>query len=843
MKLLIVESPAKCKTIKKYLGTDYEVLASYGHLRNLSDKHYYGIDLKNNFTPHYTNIPGKSKQITQLKNCVKRAETVYLATDDDREGEAIAWHLAMLLKLDIEKTPRIIFHSITKTALLDAIKAPKKLDLDLVHAQQARQVLDKLYGYELSPLLWKHISNKMKLSAGRVQSVVTKLVIDREDQITNFNSVPYFETNGTFNLSNNNLFQISAQLTNKIENIDLMQKFLEKAQASTFKISNLEKTERNCNPPPPFITSTLLQEAGQRLGFSSKQTMMTAQKLYENGFITYMRTDSTMISKGFSEQISAYINEKYGPTYVHTRNYSAKKSKGAQEAHECIRPTNIKKTFLNTMEAKPNEQRLYQIIWQRTVASQMSAQKIEQLKITISLYYNNVDDGVELPEKFQSKFERELFPGYKIIYNRDPELEKEKLNLYQTASTLKVEDNLKYSIITGQSKSTNPPARYTEASLIKDLERKGIGRPSTYASMVSKIQDKNYVVKETRPGKETTCTILQIGNVNESAPFKTTNGVNYYNTKNHSGVEKNKLFPTDIGRIVTSFLVENFSELMDYQFTSEMESKLDLISNGEKVWHQTVKEFYQKFHEKVVVLDNLQSQSQEETCTDGIPTKGNPTLLGKHPVSGENIYVVMAKHGPCIRMGDNPKKADYYSLNGQSFLDITLEDSLKLMEYPRKIGEYGDHVLYIKSGPYGLYFEHGDKKISIKDQIDFNLLKSDQIFALYEKLVEEKSKNNNVLHQFKSKDLGEISVLNGKFGAYIKLKNRNISLKDKNSEQIKNLTLDGVKKIVLETPVAKKSWGGRGSRGRGSRGSRGRGSSGGRGEETKKKLTIIKKKQ
>jgi len=754
MKLLIVESPAKCKTIKGFLGPGYEVLASYGHIRELSQKkHFFGIDIEHGFAPAFDLVPGKSKYISALQAASKKATEVYLAADDDREGEAIAWHVAQVLGLNPETTPRIVFREITKKAVITALQKCGRIDMNMVYSQQSRQIVDKLVGYELSPLLWKHISHGLKLSAGRVQSVVTRLVIDRETEIEKFASKSFFRTEGSFHHPQSK-FNYTGHLVTDLTTANDVQNILRDFRIGKFSIEKIIIKEAHKNPSAPFITSTLQQEASSRLGFSAKQTMNIAQKLYEKGKITYMRTDSTHISADFQDKIKKWILKHHGSEFLRIKQYT-KKIKGGQDAHECIRPTDVAEISLSN-ECTPQENKLYRIIWQRCIASQMSPQIVEVTQVhtrcsTVSSNY------------FLSTFTKEIFPGFRKVYSYATD---EEETLTTEKFPLKSGDFVFRGEIVSLEKFTEPKPRYNEATLIKMLESKGIGRPSTYATMVTKVQEKGYMLKTTIPSKDIPAQRISLPM--EGSELVTTDVM--WKTRS----EHNKLVPTDIGKMITAFLLENFQQIMDYTFTSHMEEKLDKIAQGSLNWSDVVSEFYQGFHPQVLVLEDTKTTS---------PEKGKYSrLLGQDPNTGENIWVVVARYGPCLQVGDNPKEALYKSLSkGIPMEKIDLTQALQLLQYPKNLGNYNGTEVQIKDGPYGFYIQWKGTKVS---------LPSDEI-TLPDAISLLETHTKKPLKEF-----GDIVILEGKWGPYIKNGKKNIPLKGYSQAAIAALTLEEVQVLV-----------------------------------------------
>jgi len=790
MNLIIVESPAKCKTIQKYLGDKFVVKASYGHFRNLADKNM-GIDIHNNFQPTYEEDKEKKKYILDLKTAAKAAHTVYLASDDDREGEAIAWHLAEVLKLNVKNTPRIIFHEITKNALTKALENPTRVNMNVVHSQQARQISDKLIGFELSPVLWKHIQKG--LSAGRVQSVVTMLVVEKEKEIKDFASEGYYDVTGQFKYNTpNNGFTIDAGYSKDLESYQEASELLKLCQTANFIIDSIDNDIRERKPSPPFITSTLQQEAGTKLGLSAKQAMSVAQKLYEKGKITYMRTDSTILSDHIINEIKNFILEQYGEEYSRVKQYN-KKVKGSQDAHECIRPTHIDEIELQG-DFTPVEKKLYQMIWRRTVASQMSPQKLEELTIMIKL--TDVDAKFA-KEYFRGVFQKELFPGYTIVYkykdvdaetvaDDEPDISTDESSYDNIKKNLKESEPVNYIEITAKEKFTQPPGRYTEASLIKKLESNGIGRPSTYANMVTLIQDRGYVVKENKPGIKVNTKILHlkanVNNIKEEIVTTTTKA------------EKSKLFPTDIGIIVTQFLLREFPEIMNYEFTSSMENKLDTIATGNKIWHTIVREYYDIIHPKVIHL-----LSQVADNKDNKEINKFKRLLGKDPKNNKNIYVIVSKHGPCLEIGDDPNNRKFASLSlttPKDFESVTLEDAILSLEFPKNLGKHGNDSIIVKKGPYGFYLELeriGDtankQRITIPNDIDPTTIDLENAINI----LQTNKTETGVNRTFKN---GTIKIMNGKFGPYIKTPMGNVPLKGYSEEDLDKLTLPLLEEII-----------------------------------------------
>ncbi|NMM50053.1 type I DNA topoisomerase [Marinigracilibium pacificum] len=744
--LVIVESPAKAKTIEGYLGKDYKVTSSYGHVRDLpkGDK---AIDIKNGFKPTYEITGDKKEVIKELKKLSKDAETIYLASDDDREGEAISWHLKEALKLDETKTKRIVFREITKNAILNAIDHPRSIDLDLVNAQQARRILDRIVGYEISPILWKKI--KRGLSAGRVQSVAVRLVVEREREIDAFESVDSFKVSAIFTDENNK--EIKAELNKKFKTYDEAVKFLNDCASAKFTISKLETKPSKKSPAPPFTTSTLQQEASRKLGFSVSQTMTLAQRLYESGKISYMRTDSLNLSEEAISIAKNTITSEFGNEYSEVRKYKSK-SQGAQEAHEAIRPTD----FGTTEAGKDrNEQRLYELIWKRAIASQMADAQIERTIATINISNNN-------DVYFTATGEIIKFDGFLRVYleSTDDEDEEESKGILPP---LKEGQNLNASEIISRQSFTRPPARYSEASLVKKLEEMGIGRPSTYAPTISTVQKRGYVVKESREGKERQYKLITLkgGQVKEQTKTETT------------GAEKNKLFPTNTAMVVNDFLVEHFPNVTDYSFTANVEKEFDEIAQGMKEWDSMIDAFYGKFHAKV---EDTEAISRKE-----INTSRN---LGTDPKTGKPVMARLGKFGPIVQIGDpeDEEKPRYASMRKDQFIEsISLEEALELFKLPREIGTYEDEPVSVNIGRFGPYILHAKKFTSLPKEDDpYSVELSRAIELIDEK---RKAEANKFIKTFDEDE--SVQVLNGRYGPYIKVGKQNVKIpKDKKPEEL-----------------------------------------------------------
>jgi len=755
--LVIVESPAKAKTIEKFLGKDFVVKSSYGHIRDLEKKNF-GIDIENDYEPQYIVPDDKKAVVKELKKDAKKAKTVWLASDEDREGEAIAWHLYKVLELDPKKTKRIVFHEITKNAIQHAIKNPRPIDDNLVNAQQARRILDRLVGFELSPVLWKKV--KPSLSAGRVQSVAVKLLVEREREIMNFKSESYFKVTGIFQTGANK--ELKADLNERIKNKADILTFFENNKSADFVINNVVKKPGKKSPAPPFTTSTLQQEASRKLGFSVAQTMAVAQRLYEAGKITYMRTDSVNLSSMAVNTAKKVISDEFGEKYVKTRKYSTK-SKGAQEAHEAIRPTFVEK---QTVSGTDREKRLYELIWKRTVASQMSDALLE--KTTINIDISNQDK-----KKFVANGEVLKFDGFLKVYieSSDEENDEETKGLLPPVTK---GEKLDYNSIIAIQRFTHHPPRYTEASLVKKLEELGIGRPSTYAPTISTIQNRGYVVKEDRAGVER----------NYAAISLIDNTIKEESRKEITGAEKAKLFPNDIGMVVNDFLGKHFDEIMNYNFTASVEEEFDEIAQGNMLWPKMIDKFYKPFHQRV-----------DETLKTSARSVGE-RVLGKDPKSGKPVIAKIGPYGPMVQLGekDDEEKPKFASLQrGQHLESITLEEALDLFKLPREIGTFEGNKVVVSIGRFGPYVRHDSKFYSLKKHDDPYKIELDRAIELIkEKREKDKAK---IINDFpEDKDL---QLLNGRWGPYISYKKKNYKIPK--GTKAENLSYQDCIKIVEES--------------------------------------------
>ena len=747
--LVIVESATKAKTIEKILGQDFKVVSCVGHISDLPVKEL-GVDVENDFKPKYIIPTEKKPVIKDLKKYVSESDKVWLASDEDREGEAIAWHLYENLNLTNKDYDRIVFHEITKNAILAALDSPREINYNLVNAQQARRVLDRLVGYELSPVLWRKV--KTGLSAGRVQSVSVRLIVEKEREIKNFLTNSTYKSIGTF--KNSSGVNLKAELNNKFDSAEEVKAFLQKNINSTYTVSNVEKKPAKKSPTPPFTTSTLQQEASRKLGFGVTRTMSTAQKLYEAGLITYMRTDSVTISEEAKSSILSKIESKYGDSYVNLRNYK-NKNKSAQEAHEAVRPTDIS---VEDISSDYDQQRLYQLIWRRTISSQMSDAQIERTVVNINS--NSFD------EIFIARGEVIKFDGFLRVYNEgtDDETQEEKGTLPQ----LNVNENLDLINIISRESFSRPPSRYTEASLVKKLEELGIGRPATYATTISTIQNRGYVSKGDNEGQERTYKSIELknGDIIESTSTEKT------------GSNKGKLVPTDIGIIVNDFLVDNFNNILDYGFTAEVEKSFDKIAEGNQNWTDIIKQFYTDFHTNVnIVKDTAERQSGEK-------------ILGDDPVSGKVVKVRLGKFGPIAQIGtvDDEDKPIFASLTTEQQLDtITLDEALELFKFPKEIGTYKGEIVTVNNGRYGPYLKFSSKSISIPKEIDPHSVDIDSAIPL----IDEKLKADEPIHIYN--DL-PVTKGKGRFGPFIKWNEMFINVNK--TYDFDNLTIDNIEELI-----------------------------------------------
>ncbi len=754
--LVIVESPAKAKTIEKFLGSDYKVMSSYGHIRDLNKKKF-GIDVEHGFKPVYE-IPAEKKAlVADLKSAVKKADTVWLASDEDREGEAIAWHLCEVLGLDPHTTKRIVFHEITKKAIEEAIKHPRAIDLNRVDAQQARRVLDRIVGFELSPVLWKKI--KPALSAGRVQSVAVRLIVEREKEISEFKSEPFYRINAEFSTPSGSI--IKAELARRITDRSYVSDFLKSCSNASFKVTAVTEKPLSKSPAAPFTTSTLQQEAARKLGFTVSQTMMIAQRLYEAGHITYMRTDSLNLSVQAVAAIASEIKDKLGENYLKTRKYHTH-SKGAQEAHEAIRPTEIS---ARNIDGTAQEKKLYSLIWKRTIASQMADAQIEKTNVEITPSTGS--------EHFTATGEVVKFDGFLKVYiegRDDDNVEADAGRLPEITRG----EGLALNEIVATQRFTQQPPRYTEASLVKKMEELGIGRPSTYAPTISTIQAREYVEKSENPGEERQYEVMTLKNGEVSVSQRTET----------FGSEKGKLIPTDIGEIVNDFLTEYFPSILDYDFTARMEEKFDDIAEGTLGWSNEIEDFYSMFHPDVDHALNMRLEHKVGERQLGFDSQGRP------------VSVKIGRFGPLVQIGDSEseEKPKFASLlKGQSVATITLEEALKLFEFPRVLGEFEGSDVQVAIGKYGPYVKHNGKFVSIPE--DKNAAEVTLEEAVEMILQKREGETKRLIKGFDEEP--DLQILNGRYGPYIAYNKNNYKI-PRTITDPSSLSLDDCREIIKE---------------------------------------------
>ena len=765
--LVIVESPAKAKKIEEFLGKDFKVMSSYGHIRDLKKKEL-SIDEKT-MEPRYEIPEEKKKLVTELKATAKQAKKIWLASDEDREGEAISWHLCEVLGLDEEKTSRIVFHEITKPAILDAIQHPRHLDMNLVNAQQARRVLDRIVGFKLSPVLWRKV--KPALSAGRVQSVAVRLIVEREREIQKFKSEPYYRVNAVFALINENggATEVKAELDQRFKTHEEVEAFLEKCKNAKFTVEAVTKKPLKRTPAPPFTTSTLQQEAARKLGFTVSQTMMVAQRLYEGGRITYMRTDSVNLSTLCSNASKDEIIKVYGNEYSKPRTYHTS-SKGAQEAHEAIRPTYMSET---SIDGTSQEKRLYELIWKRTLASQMADAQIE--KTTINIHIDNTT------EKFVANGEVVVFDGFLKVYRESTDEDDNAEDSTHILPAMKEGDELQRREIIATEKFSLAPARYTEASLVKKLEDLGIGRPSTYAPTISTIQQREYVVKGDKQGEERCYTVDSLKGIKVTQKTK----------KEMAGSEKGKLLPTDIGIVVNDFLMANFPNIMDYNFTAHVEQRFDDIAEGKTEWIKWMKDFDKGFEPEVKEVMNARSEH-----------KAGERELGNDPKSGRPVFVKIGRFGPVVQIGtaDDKDKPQFAQLPADKSIEtITLEEALELFKLPRQVGEFEGTTVTIGAGRFGPYVLHNRKYVSIPKDIDPMAITLEQAIEL----INEKRSNEQKRHIKTFEEDEKLELLNGRYGPYIAYDGKNYHIPKAKQENVEALTYDECMTIIKEAPEPK----------------------------------------
>lgn len=755
--LLIVESPAKAKTIEKILGDDFIVKSCYGHIRDLP-KNKIGLDLENNFEPIYEVPEEKKALVSELKKLSKNAE-VWLATDEDREGEAISWHLCEVLGLDPLKTKRIVFNEITDKAIKKAVSQPRTLDLNLVNAQQARRALDRIVGFKLSPILWQKLSNR-NLSAGRVQSVAVRLIVEREREIQGFESVATYRIVAQFKADKKSF---KAELNKRFSSEKEAYELLEACKSAIFTVGDIQVKPTSKSPAAPFTTSTLQQEASRKLGFSVLKTMSVAQKLYESGKITYMRTDSTALSEMARDAAAKFISDTYGEEYSHPTQYQTKNS-SAQEAHEAIRPTYLD---AEKVDGTRDEQRLYDLIWKRTIASQMSKAHLEKTSVKIDISNRE--------EIFGAEGEVIKFPGFLKVYleSTDDDEEEESSDMLPA---MKVNQNLTYTQLEARQRYSQPPARFTEASLVKRLEELGIGRPSTYAPTISTIIQRGYVKKETKEGSPRDIITLNLSATDQDIKKKI--------VQESTGSLKGKLVPTDIGILVNDYLIEHFDRVMEYSFTANIEKDFDRIAENQVDWVKVIQSFYEPFHKEV---ENSSAQKEKVT---------GERHLGVDPVSGKPVIARIGRFGPMIQIGtvDDEEKPKFASLlDGQSIHTITFEEAMELFKLPRVVGTFEDKPIKANTGRFGPYVQHDKLFVSLKDHTPFEI---DEATAIELIKAKREAEANKMIKAF-----GDIEVLNGRFGPYIKQGKNNFKI-PKGTDPL-SLTEEDCKKIIADTPVKK----------------------------------------
>ncbi|AUI53971.1 DNA topoisomerase I [Prevotella jejuni] len=772
--LVIVESPAKAKTIEKFLGKDYKVMSSYGHIRDLKKKEL-SIDL-DTLTPDYEIPDEKKKVVSELKKSAKAAEKIWLASDEDREGEAISWHLCEVLGLDEDKTNRIVFHEITKPAILKAIETPRRLDMNLVNAQQARRVLDRLVGFRLSPVLWRKV--KPALSAGRVQSVAVRLIVEREREIQNFNSEPYYRLNAVFAVEgeDGSKHEVKAELNKRFKSHDEALAFLELCKTSTFKVSSIAKKPLKRTPAPPFTTSTLQQEAARKLGFTVSQTMMVAQRLYEAGRITYMRTDSVNLSALAINTCKEEIERLYGADYGKVRKYQTH-SKGAQEAHEAIRPTYIDNI---SIDGTSQEKRLYDLIWKRTIASQMADAQIEKTTVNISLESEEGQSTTDL--QFVANGEVVAFEGFLKVYHESTDDEENSEDYSHALPVMHEGEALERREITSTERYSQGPNRYTEASLVRKLEELGIGRPSTYAPTISTIQQREYVQKGDRKGEERKYAVDSLLGLKITSKTK----------KEMAGADKGKLIPTDIGIVVNDFLMENFPEIMDYNFTAKVEQEFDKIAEGKAEWNKEMKTFYQGFEPEVEKVMNARSEH-----------KAGERELGVDPKSGKPVFVKIGRFGPVVQIGsaDDEDKPRFSQLpSDKSMETITLDEALELFKLPRNLGQFEGTDVVIGAGRFGPYVLHDKKYTSLPKEEDPLTISLDAAINL----IQKKRLQDAQRHLKTFEEDAKMEVMNGRYGPYIAYDGKNYRMPKALHDKAAELTYDQCMDIVRNAPEPKR---------------------------------------
>ena len=765
--LVIVESPAKAKTIEKFLGEDFKVMSSFGHIRDLKKKNF-GVDL-HTFKPEYEIPAEKEKLVGELRAQAKKAEAVWLASDEDREGEAISWHLAEVLHLDPKNSRRIVFHEITKPAILAAIEHPRTIDLNLVDAQQARRVLDRLVGFKLSPVLWRKV--RPSLSAGRVQSVAVRLIVEREREVENFKSEDSYKVTALFRLGGADNAQLRAELNTRFKTEAEARAFLESCCQASFAIDSINTRPSRRTPAPPFTTSTLQQEAARKLGFPVALTMRVAQGLYEAGLITYMRTDSMNLSELCLNSCGPLITEKMGSSYHQRRHYHTH-AKGAQEAHEAIRPTDMRR---EDIDGSPQEKKLYSLIWKRTIACQMADAQLEKTTAAIRISGRS--------EQFVATGEVVKFDGFLKVYRESHDNDNEEENESRLLPPMQEGQSVACQEISAQQRFTQQPPRYNEASLVHKLEELGIGRPSTYAPTISTIQQREYVVKGDREGERRAYRLLTLREGNISAETRTET----------TGTEKNKLFPTDIGTVVNDFLLDNFPEIMDYNFTANVEKDFDLVAEGKKNWTELIRNFYEEFDPQV-----------EKTLSEKSEHKVGERELGTDPASGKPVSVKIGRFGPMVQIGSagEEEKPRFATLPAQlSISTITLEEALDLFKLPRTLGNFEEKPVVVNTGRFGPYVQHNRKFVSIpkgEDPMDISYERAVELIQA-KREAEEKS------HLKSFEEEPGLEVRSGRFGPYISFEGTNYKIPKAQAERAAELTLEECRKIIESTAAAPKT--------------------------------------
>lgn len=760
--LLIVESPAKAKTIEKILGQDFEVKSCYGHIRDL-EKEDMGIDIKHGYKPKYIVSEDKQKVVKELKSLAKKSEEVWLATDEDREGEAISWHLCEVLGLDPKNTKRIVFHEITKPAIQSAVQNPRTVNMDLVNAQQARRILDRIVGFELSPVLWRKMSMRNNLSAGRVQSVAVRLIVEREREINRFKAASSFKVEAFFRAEdlNNKKVTFKAEGPDKLKNAGTANTYINKCIGASYTVKDIQVKPGKKSPAAPFTTSTLQQEASRKLGYSVSKTMLLAQKLYENGHITYMRTDSVNLSETAIDNVRNAVLDQYGEQYYQQRRYQTK-NESAQEAHEAIRPTDMNTTNVGDADT----QRLYELIWKRTMACQMADAQLERTiaKIDVSAH----------PDPLTATGEVLRFDGFLKVYTEGKDEEDGEEENEGMLPPLTVGQVLDLQEMKATERFTRPLPRYTEASLVKKLEELGIGRPSTYAPTISTIQQRGYVERRDKEGVKREYTIISLKGEKVTESTETEN----------TGAERSKLFPTDLGMVVTDFLSEHFERVMDYSFTAQIEEEFDEIATGKKVWNKMIDNFYHPFHDNV-----------EHTIENAARAKGEHEL-GVDPQSGKPVVARLGRFGPMVQIGtsEDEEKPRFAKLRtNQSIETITLEEAMELFKLPRKIGLFEGEDVVVNIGRFGPYAQHAGKFYSLKKEMDPYTVELDEVAPLIEE--KRKAAAENTIKIFEKE---KIKILKGPYGPYIKQGLRNYKIPKERLEDAANLTLEEVKAIIEE---------------------------------------------